>query len=255
MTAINLNADMGESYGAWQMGNDDALLRIVRSANIACGFHAGDPMHMAKTVEVAVANGVSLGAHPAFPDLQGFGRRAMHLTAKELSATVMYQVGALQAFAVANGTRLSHVKPHGALNNMACADLDMATVIVQAVRSVDQQLIILAPACSALVQASLDLKVRHAIEIFADRSYQDDGQLTPRAMPNAMVHGAQASVDHVLRMLDAGGIVSQRGVVLHTPIHSICVHGDNPQAIESAASLRDALISKGYVLARLDEMV
>jgi len=133
MTAINLNADMGESYGAWQMGNDDALLRIVRSANIACGFHAGDPMHMAKTVEVAVANGVSLGAHPAFPDLQGFGRRAMHLTAKELSATVMYQVGALQAFAVANGTRLSHVKPHGALNNMACADLDMATVIVHVV--------------------------------------------------------------------------------------------------------------------------
>ena len=137
MTAINLNADMGESYGAWQMGNDDALLRIVRSANIACGFHAGDPMHMAKTVEVAVANGVSLGAHPAFPDLQGFGRRAMHLTAKELSATVMYQVGALQAFAVANGTRLSHVKPHGALNNMACVDLDMATVIVQAVRRWD----------------------------------------------------------------------------------------------------------------------
>ena len=255
MTAINLNADMGESYGAWRMGNDDALLRIVRSANIACGFHAGDPMHMAKTVEVAVANGVSLGAHPAFPDLQGFGRRAMHLTAKELSATVMYQVGALQAFAVANGTRLSHVKPHGALNNMACADLDMATVIVQAVQSVDQQLIVLAPASSALVQASLDLKARHAIEIFADRSYQDDGQLTPRGMPNAMVHGAQASVDHVLRMLDAGGIVSQRGVVLCTPIHSICVHGDNPQAVESAASLRDALVSKGYVLARLDEMV
>ena len=255
MTAINLNADMGESYGAWHMGNDDALLRIVRSANIACGFHAGDPMHMAKTVEVAVANGVSLGAHPAFADLQGFGRRVMHLTSKELSAIVIYQVGALQAFAVANGTRLSHVKPHGALNNMACADLDMATVIVQAVQSVDQQLIVLAPASSALVQASLDLKARHAIEIFADRSYQDDGQLTPRAMPNAMVHGAQASVDHVLRMLDAGGIVSQRGVVLCTPIHSICVHGDNPQAVESAASLRDALVSKGYVLARLDEMV
>ena len=252
---INLNADLGESFGAWRMGDDLALLQVVRSANIACGFHAGDPLHIANTVAQAVGRGVGLGAHPSFADLQGFGRRAMTLSAAELSAVVTYQVGALQAFAKSNGAVLGHVKPHGAMNNMACADLGMANVIVSAVLRVDAQLIMLAPACSALLQAAKDQGARYAVEVFADRTYQDDGQLTPRALPHAMVHGAKASADHVLRMLSAGGIVTHSGKLLATPIHSICVHGDGPQAVASAVAVRDALSAQGYQLAGLDEMV
>lgn len=251
---INLNADLGESYGAWRMGDDSALLQVVRSANIACGFHAGDPLHIATTVEQAVRNNVSLGAHPAFADLQGFGRRPMALSAAELRAVVTYQVGALQAFATANGAVLSHVKPHGAMSNMACADLEMAGVIVSAVMRIDSKLIVLAPACSALLQAAQAQGARLAVEVFADRSYQDDGQLTPRSLPHAMVHGAQASVAHVLRMLDAGGLVAHSGKVLPTPIHSVCVHGDGAQAVITATAVRDALVAQGYQLARLDEM-
>lgn len=252
---INLNADLGEGFGAWRMGDDAALLQVVRSANIACGFHAGDPLQMANTVAHAVKNDVSLGAHPSFADLQGFGRRPMTLSQAELRAVVTYQVGALQAFAKAAGKTLSHVKPHGAMNNMACADLTMATVIVTAVQQIDAQLIVLAPACSALLQAAQQQQARYAIEVFADRSYQDDGQLTPRAMEHAMVHGEQETVAHVLRMLEAGGIVAHSGKCLPTAIHSICVHGDNPQAVASATAVRGALQAAGYQLARLDEMV
>lgn len=174
---INLNADMGESFGAWQMGDDQALLQIVSSANLACGFHAGDPLIMRSTVRLALAQGVSIGAHPSFPDLQGFGRRAMQLTPAELEATILYQVGALQAMATAEGGRVSHVKPHGALNNIACADAAIAATVARAVHSLDPTLILLAPAHSELARAgeAAGLPVRY--EVFADRAYLDDGQL------------------------------------------------------------------------------
>jgi UPF0271 protein len=152
-TTINLNADLGESFGAWRMGDDAALLQVIGSANIACGFHAGDPVVMRETVRLALTNGVSLGAHPAFPDLQGFGRRAMQLSDKELEATVLYQVGALQAMATAEGGRVTHVKPHGALNNIACANAEVAATLARAVRALDRELILLAPALSALEAA------------------------------------------------------------------------------------------------------
>ena len=252
---ININADMGESFGAWTMGNDAALLQIVRSANIACGFHAGDPQHMSQTLTLAAAAGVSVGAHPSFADLQGFGRRPMKLSNKELAAIVAYQLGALQALALANGTRVTHLKPHGAMSNLSCNDIEMATVIAQTVARVDKSLVLLAPACSCLAQAGQAAGLRVALEVFADRAYQDDGQLVPRSQPHAMVHGASESTQHVLAMLEAGGIVTYTGQVLPTEIHSICVHGDNPHAIDSAMALRDALVENGYAVTPLDQLV
>lgn len=255
MSPINLNADLGESFGAWRMGDDAALLQVIGSANIACGFHAGDPVVMRETVRLAVANGVSLGAHPAFPDLQGFGRRVMQLSPKELEATILYQVGALQAMAAAEGGRVSHVKPHGALNNMACADEAMATTVARAVKALDRELILLAPAHSALERAGEAAGLRVAREVFADRSYQADGQLTPRSQPGAVLHGAQDCVQHVLRMLEAGGIVTTDGQRLSTAIHSICVHGDGPGAVAAAQAIRRALEAAGHRLAGLPELV
>lgn len=255
MTPINLNADLGESFGAWTMGSDAELLQVINSANIACGFHAGDPVVMRETVRLAVANGVSLGAHPAFPDLQGFGRRVMQLSPQELEATILYQVGALQAMAAAEGSRVSHVKPHGALNNMACADEAMATTVARAVKALDRELILLAPAHSALERAGEAAGLRVAREVFADRSYQPDGQLTPRSQPGAVLHGAQDCVQHVLRMLEAGGIVTADGQRLPTRIDSICVHGDGPGAVEAARAIRDALEAAGHRLVTLPERV
>ncbi|MFM6985649.1 MAG: LamB/YcsF family protein [Hydrogenophaga sp.] len=255
MPLINLNADLGESFGAWRMGDDAALLQVIRSANIACGFHAGDPVVMRETVRLAVAHGVSLGAHPAFPDLQGFGRRVMRLSPEELEATILYQVGALQAMAAAEGARVTHVKPHGAMSNMACADDAMAATIAQAVKRLDRELILLAPALSALERAGEAAGLRVAREVFADRSYQADGQLTPRSQPGAVLHDAQECVRHVQRMLDAGGIVTTSGQHLPTPIHSICVHGDGPAAVAAARAIRAALEKTGHRLAGLPEMV
>jgi 5-oxoprolinase (ATP-hydrolysing) subunit A len=251
MISINLNADLGESFGAWRMGDDAALLQVIGSANIACGFHAGDPVVMRETVRLALANGVSLGAHPSFPDLQGFGRRAMQLSPRELEATILYQVGALQAMAAAEGGQVTHVKPHGALNNMACADEAMAATVANAVRALDRGLVLLAPAHSALERAGEAAGLRVCREVFADRTYQRDGQLTPRSQPGSVLHAAQDCVDHVLRMLDAGGIVTADGQRLPTPIHSICVHGDGPDAVASARQIRVALEAAGYRLAPL----
>ena len=253
-TTINLNADLGESFGAWHMGDDAALVQVVGSANIACGFHAGDPVVMRDTVRLALASGVSLGAHPAFPNLQGFGRRAMQLSAKELEATILYQVGALQAMAAAEGGRVTHVKPHGALSNIACANTEVAATVARAVRALDRELILLAPALSALETAGLAAGLRVAREVFADRTYQADGQLTPRSQPGAVLQGAQACVQHVLRMLDAQGIVTPSGQRLPTRIDSICVHGDGPDAVAAAQQLRQALEAAGYRLAPLNAL-
>lgn len=250
---INLNADLGESYGAWTMGEDDALLGVVRSANIACGFHAGDPLVMRHTVRTALAAGVGLGAHPAYPDLQGFGRRPMKMSPAELEAAVIYQVGALAGMAAAEGGRLTHVKPHGALNNQACEDALLADSVARAVRAVDRDLILLAPALSELVGAGQRAGLRVAAEIFADRAYTDAGTLVPRSQPGAVLHEPAAVVAHVMRMLDAGGIVAQSGKLLPTAMHSLCVHGDTPGAVENARRLRGGLEAAGWRLVGLDE--
>lgn len=250
---INLNADLGESFGAWSMGSDSALLDVVGSANIACGFHGGDPLVMRQTVRAARERGVSIGAHPSFPDLQGFGRRRMDIPTDELAAMLIYQIGALQAMAAVEGHAVSHVKPHGALNNMACADARLADVVAGAVAAVSRDLILLAPAHSQLAQAGARAGLPVALEVFADRAYLDDGQLVPRSQPGAMIHGAQASLDHVLRMLDAGGLVTLSGKVLPTKIHSICVHGDGPDAVASARCIAAGLEQAGHITAPLTE--
>lgn len=250
---INLNADLGESFGAWTMGEDAALLRVVCSANIACGFHAGDPLVMRNTVREALAAGVELGAHPAYPDLQGFGRRPMKMAPAELEAAVIYQVGALAGIAAAEGARLTHVKPHGALNNQACEDAALADTLARAVRAVDRELILLAPALSELQAAGERAGLRVAAEVFADRAYTDAATLVPRNQSGAVLHDADAVVAHVLRMLDAGGIVSRSGKVLATAMHSICVHGDTPGALDSARHLRAALEAAGWRLVGLPE--
>jgi UPF0271 protein len=252
---INLNADLGESFGAWEMGSDAELLLIVGTANVACGFHAGDPLVMRRTVRQALAAGVSIGAHPSFPDLQGFGRRVMQLPAAELEAMLIYQIGALAGIAVAEGGCLTHVKPHGALNNLACVDAAIAAGVVAAIKSFDRTLILLAPARSELALAGAATGLRVALEVFADRAYTDAGQLVPRSQPSAVLHAADACVAHVRRMLDAGGIVSVGGRLIPTPFHSICVHGDGAQAVAAATAIRAALLAAGISLQPLPEVL
>ena len=252
---INLNADLGEGFGAWRMGDDRALLGIVGSANVACGFHGGDPLVMTETVRLACEAGVSLGAHPAFPDLQGFGRRSMQLSPQELAAVLTYQVGALMGVAQAQGQRVSHVKPHGAMNNMACEDAAMATTICRAVKAIDPQLILLAPALSQLAVAGRAAGLRVADEVFADRTYTDDGNLVPRSLPGAVLHDSADCLAHVLRMLARGGIVTFSGKLLPCSFHSICVHGDSAHAVATAAAVRDGLLAAGHRLRPLPDCV
>lgn len=252
---INLNADLGESFGAWTMGEDAVLLQVVRSANLACGFHAGDPLVMRDTVRAARAAGVSLGAHPAYPDLQGFGRRAMKMSAAEVEAMVIYQIGALAGIAAAEGGRVTHVKPHGALSNQACEDAALADAIARAVRAVDRTLILLAPVLSELYAAGERAGLPVAGEVFADRAYTDAATLVPRGKPGAVIHDHEECVAHVLRMLDAGGVVSQRGKRLPARMDSVCVHGDTPGAVESARQLREALQARGWTVATLPEVL
>jgi UPF0271 protein len=251
---INLNADLGESFGAWRMGDDSALLAVVGSANVACGFHGGDPWVMTETVRLAREAGVSLGAHPSFPDLQGFGRREMKLSPRELAAVVTYQVGALMGIAMAQGQRVTHVKPHGAMNNMACEDGGMAATIAAAVKAIDPQLILMAPALSLLANAGRAAGLRVADEVFADRAYTEDGNLVPRRLPGAVLHDSAECLAHVLRMLERGGIVTLSGRLLPCRFHSICVHGDSPHAVATAAAVREGLLAAGHRLLPLPEL-
>lgn len=251
---LNLNADLGESFGAWKMGDDPALLEIVGSASIACGFHAGDPLVMQRTLHAAKQAGVSIGAHPSFPDLQGFGRRPMHMAADELHAMLLYQLAALSGMARVEGLAVTHVKPHGALNNMASEDAVLAAQVVKAVKAFDASLILLAPARSKLAEAATRAGLVVGGEVFADRAYTDEGNLVPRSQPGAVLTDTADCVAHVLRMLDAGGIVSGSGKRLQVQFHSICVHGDNTHAVEVAAAVRQALLENGCVLKPLPQL-
>jgi len=247
-TAIDLNCDMGESYGAWQMGNDAAVLQFVSSANVACGFHGGDPSTMRQTVAAALARGVAVGAHPSLPDLVGFGRRPMQITPQEAYDMVVYQVGALAAVAAAQGARLHHVKAHGALYNMAAKDAALAQAICRAVRDVDGSLVLYGLAGSQLVAAAQELGLRAAHEVFADRSYQDDGSLTPRSQPGAMIEDLDAAVAQVLGMVRDGMVRSVNGLAVPVRADTLCIHGDQPNALVFAQGLRDALRDAGIAV-------
>jgi UPF0271 protein len=242
---INLNADLGESFGAWRMGADEAMLSIVDSANVACCFHAGDPLVLRKTLRAAKAAGVGVGAHPSFPDLQGFGRRYMAMAADELEAMIQFQLAAFAGMARMEGLDMVHVKPHGALNNAACDDIKLARVVAGAIKAFDPQSILLAPALSQLAAAGEEAGLKVINEIFADRAYMDNGALAPRSRPDAMIHGASASLAHVRAMLAEGALISLSGKRLPTKIGSICVHGDGPEAVATARALREGLKAEG----------
>ncbi len=253
-TEVNINSDLGESFGAWKMGDDQSILKIVRTANIACGFHAGDPMVMTETVKTAVANDVSLGAHPSFLDIQGFGRRQIRMSGKELEATVIYQIGALQAISAANGGKVTHVKIHGSMSNMASEEPDMALAIGRAIKAVDKDLIFLVTAATELSKAGRKLGLRTAEEIFADRTYTEQGNLTPRSQPNAMIHDPAVAVQNVRRMIEEQAIISQSGKRIPCPIDSVCVHGDEPTAVAVARAVREGLEQAQVRIVKLPDL-
>jgi UPF0271 protein len=246
---LDLNADLGESFGPWRMGQDEALLELVTSANIACGFHAGDPDTMAATVRRAAERGIALGAHPGLPDRQGFGRRAMAVGPQEVYNLVLYQIGALAGFVRAEGARLSHVKPHGALYNQAAAEAALAEAVVAAVRAFDAGLILVGPDGSRLVQAGQAAGLPVAREGFADRRYEADGSLTPRSRSDALIRDPDEALAQVLRMAERGEVVARDGTIVSLRVDTVCLHGDNPEAVAFARRLRAELTARGARLA------
>lgn len=250
--AVALNADLGESFGAYTIGNDEALMPLIQSANVACGFHGGDPLVMQRTLELAKEHGVSVGAHPSYPDLQGFGRRAMTVSLPEMEALVAYQIGALMGISAKVGWPVTHVKPHGALNNFACENRPAAEAIVRAVRAVDPQLILVAPVLSELEREGQEQGLKTAGEIFADRAYTAKGTLVSRGQPGAMIHEPEAALTHVIRMLDKSSVFPLDGSpALPCQAKTICVHGDGAQALATAKLLFEAIQKAGHALSPL----
>lgn len=243
--AIDLNCDMGESFGAWSMGNDLAILPYVTSANIACGYHAGDPGTMRKTVAAALEHGVAIGAHPGLPDLVGFGRRTIDISPQEAYDMVVVQVGALAAVAASQGARLHHVKAHGALYNMAAKRPELAQAIARAVYDIDSSLVFYGLASSELTRAGEQCGLKVAHEVFGDRTYQNDGSLTPRKQADAMIEDATVSIRQVLRMITEGRITSVQGDEVPVKADTLCLHGDQPDAVAFAKSIRLALHEAG----------
>ena len=250
---VDLNADMGESFGPWVMGNDAALLDVVTSANIACGQHAGDWDTMAETMKRAVANGVGLGAHPGFPDLQGFGRRRMHMPPASLANLVRYQVGAAEGMARAAGGTLRHLKLHGAMANMASEDEAMARTCYEAALSVAPDLIVMVLAGTAQEKAARTLGCPIAHEIFADRAYNDDATLVDRSQPGAVIHDPALAGQRMVEMVREGAIITASGTRIETHIDTICLHGDTAEAVDIARTVRQTLKDAGITLRRFHD--
>ncbi len=241
MISVDLNSDVGESYGVYSLGMDEKVLQYVSSVNIACGWHAGDPMVMERTVKGAVKKGVNIGAHPGLPDLVGFGRRVMQIDPEEAKNYVMYQIGALSAFTEATGVPLQHVKPHGALYNMAAKDPELAFAIAKAVKNVNRNLVLVALAGSYLVEAGEEVGLKVASEVFADRAYQKGGSLVPRNEPGSMIVDETMAVARVIRMVKERKVQALTGEDLSIQADTICVHGDNPKALDFLRKIRKAL--------------
>jgi UPF0271 protein len=238
---VDLNCDMGESFGAYRMGTDEDILQYVTSANIACGFHAGDPATMRKTVTLALEKGIAIGAHPGLPDLTGFGRRNMEISPQEAFDMVVYQIGALYGFVKAEGGKIQHVKPHGALYNMAAKSMELSQAIAGAIYKVDSELILFGLSGSELVKAGEAIGLRTASEVFADRTYQKDGSLTPRRQPDALLTDDQKAIDQVIRMVKEGKVLSQQGIDIVIQADTVCIHGDGLHALSFARQIRERL--------------
>jgi UPF0271 protein len=242
---IDLNADAGESFGRYTLGDDEALMRLVTSVSVACGWHAGDPGVIRQTLALARAAGVSVGAHPSYPDLQGFGRRAMAMAPRELTDAVIYQVAAVAGLAAAEGVRVRHVKPHGALYNTASRDPAQARAIVAGIRSVDPHLLVYAPPGSCLAAAAEEAGLAVVAEGFADRAYEDDGGLAPRHLPGSVLTDPEAVAARAVTWARSGQVATRAGANLTLPVRTLCVHGDTTGAALLAARLRQALEEAG----------
>lgn len=251
MTTIDLNSDLGESFGPWKMGNDEELMPSITSANIACGFHAGDPTVMRQTIALAKQHGVAIGAHPGFPDLPGFGRREMHLSPREVEDAVLYQLAAIAGVAAADSVRLQHVKAHGALYNMAARDATLARAIARAVAAFDRSLILFGLPNSPLLLEGEKAGLQVAAEIFADRTYEPDGSLTSRRIPGSVIHDPAQVVQRAVEMVTTERVTTTSGHAIDLRADTLCLHGDTPGAAELARAMRTALENAGVRVSRL----
>jgi UPF0271 protein len=249
VASVDLNADLAEGFGVWQLGDDDAMLDIVTSANLACGFHAGNPVGLARTCHAAAQRGVRIGAQVGYFDLAGFGRRQIEVAPAELTADVIYQIGALQALARAAGAALDYVKPHGALYNTIVTNREQARAVAEAVCAVDSGLPVLGLAGSVFFEEARRLGLRTVAEAFADRAYQPDGKLLPRNETGAVLHNPEEIASRVLTMVESGTVAASDGTHISIEVESVCVHGDSPGAVGIAAAVRDRLLSSGVGLA------
>ena len=245
MARIDLNCDMGESFGAWKMGNDAEIMPFVTSVNIACGFHAGDPTVMRKTVQLALEHDVAVGAHPSYPDLQGFGRRNMKLSAEEIYDLLIYQIGALNAVCSAVGAKLNHVKPHGALYNRSVIDPKVAKAIAKAVSSFDSSLILFGLSGSESIKQAREVGLKTANEVFSDRTYTEEGTLTPRSEDGALITDSDISVKQITTMIEEGHVVSTGGQKVEIEADTVCIHGDGENALNIAQQIKTSLKERG----------
>lgn len=255
MYKVDLNSDLGESFGCYKIGMDEEVLKHITSANIACGFHAGDPIQMDKTVKLAMENNVQIGAHPGFMDIIGFGRREMKISKDEVKAYVKYQLGALNSFVISNGANIQHVKAHGALYNMAAKDYEISLSIAQAVYEVDKNIILLGLANSSIIDAGKDVGLRVANEVFADRAYNSDGTLVSRSIEGSIIHDANIAIKRVIKMVKEHKVEDINGKDIDIKADSICVHGDNPKAIEFVKSIRAELIKEDINICCISEVI
>ena len=241
MHTVDLNCDLGESFGAYRIGNDEEILHCVTSVNVACGFHAGDPSVMRKTVQLALEKGVKIGAHPGLQDLIGFGRRNINISPQEAYDIVLYQIGALNGFLQAEGGRMQHVKPHGALYNMAAKNKELALAIAEAVYKINSDLILFGLSGSELISAGQSIGLKTASEVFADRTYQNDGSLTSRLEKDALIESDEAAVAQVITMVKEGKVLSQQGTDVAIKADTICIHGDGAHALSFASHVKKSL--------------
>ncbi len=254
MYRVDLNSDLGESFGQYTLGMDDKIIPLISSANVACGYHASDPVVMEKTVAMAKEAGIQVGAHPGFPDLMGFGRRNMNVTPKEAKAYVVYQLGALDGFCRAKGIRIRHVKPHGALYNMAAKDYHLSKAICEGIREYDPKLIVLALSGGQLAKAAMDLGLSTALEVFADRGYEEDGTLVDRRKEGAMITDEDQAISRVVRMVKEKKVTAVTGKDIPIQADSVCVHGDGAKALAFVAKIRQAFEKEGIQLTPLAGM-
>lgn len=254
MYFVDLNCDLGESFGNYKLGMDDEVLPLISSANIACGFHASDPLVMQKTVKMAAENGVGIGAHPGFNDLAGFGRRNLAVSPAEAKADVLYQLGALFGFCKSQGASIQHLKPHGALYNMAGKDYALARAICEAVYEFDPEIILLGLTGSEMIRAAKDLGLRSANEFFADRAYEEDGSLVNRRKEGAMIHDEKLAIERVIRVIKEQKVQTITGKDIELKIDSVCVHGDGPKALQFVKMIRDRLKEEDITITNLKNM-